>query len=1526
MRKLKLLFVLCTVAIAASASKTVYLVPGPWNADGARYALYMFNSDSDNAWVDFTDADGDGTFTAEFNDSYASMILCRMNGTEAENKWANKWGQTGNITAPVVDGLTFTITSNDSDNSTYTTSGDTYLYNVGANAYLQNGANWNTHAALKSSGAKLTIVANNGVYTIHNDGDRSGYFNSNGYVDSSTDNWTFEPISGANAFKLKSSANAYAYASSGMYNVDLGEDPGTNKAYWRLVTETKRNDVSNATNLAPVELTHKINNPRFDEDASGWEDAPSYGGNKPNHGDNTSTNDVANACAEHYNKTYDTYQTLTGLANGTYAVSVQGFYREGGYAAAAPKHVAGTESLNAIFYANDVEQPLMSIFEEAGKASGGGTKTADGINGAFPNDMSAASYFFSANLYWNTVYVTVTDGSLKIGVKKSTAVSDDWTIFDNFRIQYFGNCSIAEAQNGALIVAYNEALANAQSIAALAMNADVKAALNGVINSNNSLDTSTATAAQLTAATNALNDAVATAQPSVDIYATIRSLLNGMNTQDATFDVETKYNAGTYATVSEVYSDYYAYEINKLGTAANTDFTNAIVNPSFEYGNTLGWTYEPSNDHGAKTYNMSNKDGNYIFNIWSAGHPITQTIEGLPNGLYELKAVVANSSDGDPAKVYLLANDIHEGITCDTNGDTGVEGSVKVAITDGKLTIGAVGSNNDTERSYIAEGLWWYKVDNFRLTYLGNVVSDEDAAALLATVPTGKMNNDVSDALDAAKTAFEASKTTDNYQALQTAIENANTSIAAYAAAKSAIDKANDIKDNNNVATAAAYTTFAEAIAAIETPYNNGTLLDADANTAGTTLGVVVSGWHANANGAAGKYMESAWDMPGNFQEYYINTWSVEGDNDGSGFSVPFVEYWTGDANSLGAKTMTATQEGLEPNGIYRVSMQLRVRQANSKTKVANSITLQVGDGTAVDVTTGSQVGTSQFYLDTFTAEGLADADGKLTIKLNVTDGCNISWLTFKNVKYEAVPYATDAEKDALAAAITAAEAKTLGFETDEYAPYNNVAAIEALATAKAIVPDATSGEVVVAATNALTGATWTANTEEVNAIYDGSFAANYSHDGNVKPTGWTGGTGHDNATDVRYMWNVSQDAGLAATTNSTALFTKYDAYYGKTVGYTMPLKANTEYQLTFKYGTWGTGTDQTKGDAYVQMEDANGNVITIEPSSLALTNEQWGANASTEKWYVFTGYFTTPNEGDYVLDLLKNTTSQQNQYVYGDIELKKAPDFTIAGSQSLFGTDWDVADANNNMTRNADGTYSKTYTDVALSANVEYKVVKNHAYANGSWPASNREIGIKMPGNYDVTINFNPATGEVSETMALYKEITDAKYATIYAPYDLNFDGTGVTAYVAELSGTTVEFNKVTSAPANTGLLLSADEGTYKLPMEVSSTDVSNNALLGVTENTEIAAGIYVLMNTNNKVGFYKTKNTFTVGAYTAYLPAIPGSTRDFIGFGNDETTGIEAISSKTMNGEVYNLQGQRVNKAQKGLYIVNGKKVVLK
>ena len=188
-------------------------------------------------------------------------------------------------------------------------------------------------------------------------------------------------------------------------------------------------------------------------------------------------------------------------------------------------------------------------------------------------------------------------------------------------------------------------------------------------------------------------------------------------------------------------------------------------------------------------------------------------------------------------------------------------------------------------------------------------------------------------------------------------------------------------------------------------------------------------------------------------------------------------------------------------------------------------------------------------------------------------------------------------------------------------------------------------------------------------------------------------------------------------------------------------------------------------------------------------------------------------------------------------------------------------------------------------------------------------------------------------------KEITSAGWATYCSPYALDLaNATGLTdAYI--ITGADPVTDVVTTVsvlggtvPANKGLLLEGAAGTVTIPVVASSnTDVSANRLVGVTAETpDVAAGIYVLLNDYNGVGFYKTTNPFTVGANTAYLPAgFTGfsSSPAFYGFFDDSITGIKTIDHGQLTMDnCFDLQGRRVAQPTKGLYIVNGKKVVIK
>lgn len=135
---------------------------------------------------------------------------------------------------------------------------------------------------------------------------------------------------------------------------------------------------------------------------------------------------VNEGVGEFFNCTFDMNQTVMGLENGHYLATVQGFYRNGATPESYAAHNDGTEQLNALFYGNGTEKPLCSLYDyETG-----------GWNRGYADNMAQAHDGFTADAdnYINYLLVEVTDGTLKIGIKKDTPVLFDWTCFNNFRL------------------------------------------------------------------------------------------------------------------------------------------------------------------------------------------------------------------------------------------------------------------------------------------------------------------------------------------------------------------------------------------------------------------------------------------------------------------------------------------------------------------------------------------------------------------------------------------------------------------------------------------------------------------------------------------------------------------------------------------------------------------------------------------------------------------------------------------------------------------------------------------------------------------------------------------------------------------------------------------------------------------------------------------------------------------------------------------------------------------------------------
>ena len=166
--------------------------------------------------------------------------------------------------------------------------------------------------------------------------------------------------------------------------------------------------------------------------------------------------------------------------------------------------------------------------------------------------------------------------------------------------------------------------------------------------------------------------------------------------------------------------------------------------------------------------------------------------------------------------------------------------------------------------------------------------------------------------------------------------------------------------------------------------------------------------------------------------------------------------------------------------------------------------------------------------------------------------------------------------------------------------------------------------------------------------------------------------------------------------------------------------------------------------------------------------------------------------------------------------------------------------------------------------------------------------------------------------------------FATVftYAPLDFS---------TATVTGNTVTLTQVDNVPANTGIVLKGDVKTHNVPVIASSTTGKGDLTGSVTEDLVYdseATKDYFYLGINAGKAQFKRLTSGSIGAGKAYLALDKSTTARELDVVFDETTALTLVNSekRTVNSDIYNLAGQRVAQPTKGLYIVNGKKVVIK
>ena len=474
------------------------------------------------------------------------------------------------------------------------------------------------------------------------------------------------------------------------------------------------------------------------------------------------------------------------------------------------------------------------------------------------------------------------------------------------------------------------------------------------------------------------------------------------------------------------------------------------------------WTRTSETADGGTNFNISG--GNNLNNCAESYHAkfsLSQTVEGLPNGIYEMTAQGFYRQDGEDAEnlPYFFIND--EKVTFPlktgeensmanasesfTNGLYTIE-PIKIVVEDGKITLGA---KNDENLNL------WCIWDNFRLTYYGEEVKpvitskpvpafsemadDGETIQYLYNVEAGGFLLGANDWNTRASVSeskgyqFKVAKAAEGTWTLNDYVENQNAWKAVFADNMSSIwvDNLAGANVNGWVIAEAGNGTYtitnpgadAEGKLAVH-PLLNDSRLYLTNHLAGSTWAFVSEADYA-------KYLEdyAAWQaslpellkstedgtdltpaignictsMDGwtitNESTFHINTWSWEGLSDGSWMTPSFLENWVAKGNLLPEGTVAKTISGLVPGQAYTVKAFMRAYNEGSQ-DVPQGAYLYAGDQQSADISTGTVTnynGMAGVY-GNFQVTAAADEEGNLTLGW-VEKENNFNWIVMRDLQ-----------------------------------------------------------------------------------------------------------------------------------------------------------------------------------------------------------------------------------------------------------------------------------------------------------------------------------------------------------------------------------------------------------------------------------------------------------------------------------------------------------------------------------------------
>lgn len=346
------------------------------------------------------------------------------------------------------------------------------------------------------------------------------------------------------------------------------------------------------------------------------------------------------------------------------------------------------------------------------------------------------------------------------------------------------------------------------------------------------------------------------------------------------------------------------------------------------------------------------------------------------------------------------------------------------------------------------------------------------------------------------------------------------------------------------------------------------------------------------------------------------------------------------------------------------------------------------------------------------------------------------------------------------------------------------------------------------------------------------------------------------------------------------------------------------------------SGTTITNGAFDTSRQQINLNGVQMPYSNMGGFNT--GTNALGWQWATAT--YTLAADGDLTISFLMTGAKWKgiddvHLYYMNDGSTTYAVNYSdgINNSSHIVTCDLQTNNPNKVFTAN-----SNIYTATSAST------IMNNLRVNTGW--INKLV---LYDGYD----FSIPSGTRSVNSTLYRNIAAGSFATICCPFEITGGADGTFYQPESLTSGTLNFETVAGSKtggkaylykATNAVTALTHTGDHWLADAITANGSGVKMVGTYTKIDAVTYDDYVLSGTN----LYKVNSTVTLAPFRAYFEIPAAEARINIAFDDNQTTGISRIENSELRiqNSVYNLNGQRVENATKGLYIVNGKKVVLK